>query len=334
MKEEAETAPHSPVYFRIVALWVVCEAFAGGIMHAFQVPFSGMIVSALSVTCIILLAWHVPGRLAISKACFIVILFKLALSPHSPPTAYVAVFFQGMMGQLLFNNKKQFRLRAIVLGFLSLVESAVQRLLILWLVYGNSFWQAVDDFLKKLFKQQSATSYISWIAWGYIFIHAIVGIAVGIIAATIAKKSIEWKQYANLTNNMETKIPSLDRKSSPLLKPVGIVTWLILLMLFIQSLLFPSNSILSGNKLLHILLRALLIILGWIFIVSPLLLKLLQKLLSRKKKKLDDQFIQVQKLIPGIKNIFLQSIVASKNATGLKRIKLFIKILLGNILNP
>src|SRR5688500_13846567 len=117
------------LYYRLIALWAVCEAFAGGIMHAAKIPFTGMIVSSLAVTCIILIAYFVPVRGSIIKATIIVAIFKLLLSPHSPPTAYLAVFFQGYIAELLFFNRKFFRASAIALGIIALVESSIQRML-------------------------------------------------------------------------------------------------------------------------------------------------------------------------------------------------------------
>src|SRR5687768_5451737 len=119
------------LYHRLFALWVVCEAFAGGIMHAARIPFTGMIVSSLGVTCIILIAYYIPSRTRIIEATIIVASFKLLLSPHSPPTAYIAVFFQGYMGQLLFMSNRHFKVKAIVLAVLSLVEASIQRILVL-----------------------------------------------------------------------------------------------------------------------------------------------------------------------------------------------------------
>src|SRR5688572_9488138 len=92
---------NSALYYRLVAFWVVCEAFAGGIMHAAKIPFTGMVVSSLAVTSIALIAYFIPTKSAILKATIIVAFFKLALSPHSPPTAYIAVFFQGYLGYIL-----------------------------------------------------------------------------------------------------------------------------------------------------------------------------------------------------------------------------------------
>ena len=96
------------IYYRLIALWIICEAFAGGIMHSIKIPFSGLVISSLAMICIILIAHHVSEKNAILKATIIVAIFKLMLSPHSPGTAYIAVFFQGLLGNFLFLNKKQF----------------------------------------------------------------------------------------------------------------------------------------------------------------------------------------------------------------------------------
>ncbi len=50
----------------------------------------------------ILIAYYVPLKGAILKATIIVAIFKMMLSPHTPPSAYIAVFFQGLLGQVLF----------------------------------------------------------------------------------------------------------------------------------------------------------------------------------------------------------------------------------------
>ena len=181
------------IFYRLVALWVVCEAFGGGIMHGFKIPFSGMIISSLAVTCIILIAYHVPSRSAILKATVIVAIFKLMLSPHSPPTAYLAVFFQGITGQLLFSRKGFFRFSAILLAVLGLVESAIQRILVLVIVYGNQLWEAIDVFIRKLTGEPGMNSYSLMIAGFYIAIHAFSGIFVGIYSYRIAERSAKGK---------------------------------------------------------------------------------------------------------------------------------------------
>src|SRR6188768_485184 len=90
--------PDRQAYYRLIALWVVCEAFLGGIIHGLRLPVSGLLVGSCSVICICLIAWYNPEKGAILKATIVVAVFKLMLSPQSPFPAYIAVFFQGLMG--------------------------------------------------------------------------------------------------------------------------------------------------------------------------------------------------------------------------------------------
>ena len=158
------------LFYKITALWVICEAFAGGIMHSVKIPFTGMFISSLSVICIVLIAWYTSAKY-ILKATLLVIIFKFTLSPHSPPTAYVAVGFQGLMGYLLFLNKRYFTAAAILLGALALVESALQRILVLIILYGKDFWQALDAYVFKLTGSKDLNQISYWIALVYIIIN-------------------------------------------------------------------------------------------------------------------------------------------------------------------
>ena len=90
------------IYYRLIALWVLCEAMLGGIIHGLKIPVSGLFVGSSAVICICLIAWYVPQKGAIIKATIIVAIFKMMLSPQAPPPAYIAVFFQGLLGELLF----------------------------------------------------------------------------------------------------------------------------------------------------------------------------------------------------------------------------------------
>ena len=110
MQSDKDISVQNQLYYRLIALWVISEAVAGGIVHGFHVPFGGMIVSGFAVVCICLIGYY-------SKT-------------GERSTAYFAVFFQGLMGQILFSNLKYYRLSCMILGFLALVESAMQRVLV------------------------------------------------------------------------------------------------------------------------------------------------------------------------------------------------------------
>ena len=326
----------SELFYRITALWVICEAFAGGIMHGIKIPFSGLMVSSLAVFCIILLAWYVPSKTAILKATLIVAIFKLMLSPHAPPTAYIAVFFQGLMGQLLL-NKKYFGLSAILVAVLSLVESAIQRILVLVLLYGNDFWKAVNEFIAKVTGDKTIDNYSLILATGYIAIHAIAGIFVGYYAAKLVKHSARWKtELANyrIIHKSYSDEPLIARpkRKKRKLKIIFLITWLLLLAFYLQAQFDESNAFLPKIKVVQILTRSAIIIIAWYLFISPLMTRLIKKALIKKQQNNKEDMNATMQLLPEIKMIFQQSWQLSSNENGLARLKFFIKILLLNIL--
>ena len=116
MNTEDDTMMNKQVYYRLIALWVLCEAFLGGIIHGLKIPVSGLVVGSGAIICICLIAFYVRVKGAIIKATIIVAIFKMMLSPQSPPAAYFAVLFQGCLGQMLFMNLKFYRISCLYLG--------------------------------------------------------------------------------------------------------------------------------------------------------------------------------------------------------------------------
>ncbi|MFT3981079.1 MAG: hypothetical protein QM687_11455 [Ferruginibacter sp.] len=325
------------LFYRITALWVICEAFAGGIMHAAKIPFTGMLVSGLAVFCIMMLAWFIPARNAILKATVIVAIFKLALSPHSPPTAYIAVFFQGTMGWLLL-RKKIFTASAMLVAALSLVESGAQRLLVVWLLYGNSFWQAVNEFINRLIGSGSEKNVSLLLAAGYIIIHALTGLLIGLYGSRLIRRTASWKEkypsfIITADDTIEEKIIPQKRKGKKL-KLLLVICWLILLAFYLQSVIAPAQAILPKGKIMMIALRSLLIIGGWSLFISPLIMSWLRKKLQALQQHNAAHFNRTSEVLPAIKNIFLKSWRLSATYTGLKRFRIFLIILLINITHP
>jgi hypothetical protein len=83
------------IYYRLIALWVLCEALLGSIIFTFRIPVSGLVIGSCAVSCISSIAWYHPVKGAILKATIIVAIFKMMLTPQALPTAYFAVFFKG-----------------------------------------------------------------------------------------------------------------------------------------------------------------------------------------------------------------------------------------------
>jgi hypothetical protein len=327
---------HKPqLFYRITALWVVCEAFAGGMMHAAKIPFTGMLVSSLAVACIALLAWFVPGKGNILKATLTVAIFKLLLSPHSPPTAYIAVFFQGLIGQLLLANKKNFTAALILVAILSLAESALQRLLVVWLVYGDGFWTGVNQFIQKLTGDKQLTNYSLMIAAGYILIHIVAGFFVGRWISRLIKNSDTWQEKNSSFIYRATpapgiqQIPATKKKKRKL---VFVIISICLLVLYLLSLLKPEWIPLPGNKLLAIFFRSVVILACWYFLLAPVLMGLIKKQLLKKQAENKEDINTVMEMLPEMKTIFQQAWQHSAEKRGFGRLQLFGKIVMANVI--
>ncbi len=317
-------------YFRLITFWVICEAFAGGIIHAIKLPFSGMIVGSFAVFCIVMIGKHFPGKGNILKATILVCIFKLMLSPHSPPTAYLAVLFQGTIGELLFRLKLPLKITAILIAFLALVESSVQRILVLWLLYGKDFWDAVGRYLEKFSQGGGAGSIPEKVALAYIGFHALFGLVAGYYFAILASGA--GKNELRFSSSSPSALHELPkRKGRKKIRWFFILLWLILAALLAYGYAYPQKALLSGNSALWILFRALSILLVWYFIISPLVMKLLKRRLELSKTKQLEGFISVQNLLPSTGEIFFRSWEFSSQRKGLARVFRFLKILSANM---
>jgi len=325
----------SSIYYRLIALWVLCEAMLGGIIHGFKLPISGLFVGGAAVIIISLIGYYVPTKGSIIKATIIVAVFKMMLSPHSPLPAYIAVFFQGLLGELLFINKRWFKLSCLLLAVLALIESAIQRILVLTILYSTTFWKAVDQFLNKLTGEKTITSYSVYFAIGYITMHIVAGFLIGWFAGALPKKISFWKDGTSIISSpvnpaIETSLPKKKRKKW---KSSLLIVWLVLIALYIQSAVPIGKPILSTNDTLQVFLRSILIVLGWYLLISPFASKLLQKWLKKKQQEEQVSIKEVGYIIPSVKYVVQQSWSLSSTDKGLKRLKSFCRILTVNIIH-
>ena len=210
----------------------------------------------------------------------------MMLSPQAPPPAYIAVFFQGLLGEALFWNRRFYRLSCILLAVLGLLESGLQRILMLTIVYGNDLWKVVNNFINGLTKQKVSTNYSLLIGSGYVALHFLTGILVGWWASVLPKRIEKWRKeekYAVVIDAAATiTLPAAIKKKRRFKKGLFII-WILLIALYVQSYFKIGTPLLPSHISLKILLRSLIIVLSWIFIAGPLLKKLLHWWLQKSK---------------------------------------------------
>jgi nucleoside-triphosphatase THEP1 len=332
-----QTGMNKQIYYRLIALWVLCEAMLGGIIHGFKIPVSGLVVGSCAIICICLIAWYAPVKGAIIKATIIVAIFKMMLSPQAPPPAYIAVFFQGLLGELLFWKRRLFTLSCIILAVLGLLESGLQRILMLTIVYGNDLWKVINNFINGLTKQKVTTNYSLLIGGGYVLLHLITGLLVGWWASLLPNRIEKWGkegQYKiDIENAADIVLPSASKKKKRFKKGLFVI-WLLLIVLYVQSYFKIGTPLLPSHISLKILLRSLIIVLAWIFIIGPLLKQLLHWWLKKKQTKSQQDVQEVLKLLPATQKLIVQSWKQSASDKGWKRISSFGKMVLVNALNP
>jgi nucleoside-triphosphatase THEP1/ABC-type thiamin/hydroxymethylpyrimidine transport system permease subunit len=337
MNQQETTGIDKLIYYRLIALWVLCEAMLGGIIHGFKIPVSGLIVGSCAVICICLIAYYVPAKGAIIKATIIVAIFKMMLSPQAPPPAYIAVFFQGLTGELLFWRKRFFRLSCLLLGVIALLESGLQRIIVLTIIYGNDLWKVINDFINGITKQKTTTNYSLIIASGYVLLHFVAGLLAGWWASVLPGRIIKWgKEEGNkivIRNDIAATIPVRSKSRRQLKKGLFIV-WILLILLYVQSYFRIGTPLLPYHISLKILLRSLIIILSWYFILGPLLKQLLHYWLKKKKTQSQQDIQQVLQLLPSMQQLVAQGWRLTIGKRGWKRMIACAKLILVHALTP
>jgi nucleoside-triphosphatase THEP1 len=325
------------IYYRLISLWVLSEAMLGGIVHGLNIPVSGLVVGSCAVACISLLAWYVPVKGAILKATIIVAVFKMMLSPQAPPPAYVAVFFQGFLGEVLFrSDRKFFRASCLIFATIALLESGLQRILILTVIYGNDLWVVINEFINRLTRQKVATNYSLVIGSGYVLVHILAGIAVGMWTAGLPVRIEKWSADRQNTLLLEgkntTKLTGLRRKRKRKRRGLFVI-WLLLLALYVQSYYKIGTPLLPHHLSLKILLRSLIIVLTWVFVVAPLLKTVLQQWLQRKQSAASQQVQSVLDLLPATQQLAVKSWKQAGGYRGWSKVRRWIQLVLVNALS-
>jgi len=318
--------------FRITAIWAFSEAALGGVLHAFKFPFNGLVLSSASVIFISLIAYFAENRGTIIKSTLLVIIIKAGVSPHTPVNAHLAVLLQGVLGEFFFFTKKGFKVSAFLFAATILLLSSFQKVLTVTIVFGMRFWEAIDVFFHSISKNYfgfiNEELSLSFLLIGvYFFIHLSAGIFAGLIAGSLPKKlirkselieSIKFEYTGSINNNSKPK------KSSWYKKSTTVVIALLLISMVIYSYLFPEEFTGLESMVFLIVLRSLIILFFWLFILSPLLKIFLKKFLKKKESKYTKEIASILELFPIFKNIVIYNWKKSLPITNPKSLWIFI----------
>lgn len=330
---------------RLTALWALSESMLGGLLHAVHVPFRGMIISSAAVILICLIAHFSEKRGEILKATFIVLLIKAAISPHTPIAAYGSVFLQGFLGEMFFIKKRFFSFSAVSFGLVVGILTGLQRLITLTLIFGATFWDAINEFANYVIKEFLISSadanilnFSLFLMILYVAIHMIFGFAAGVFASKFPQKinSESSKDFIIPISKVITssEIPAIKKKKRKLwLKKSSYLLFFIFATgLLLISYFNPQALNLNSKSILMMVVRSLIIMLIWFYFLAPLITTLIKKILHKRQNEYAGEVKNIINHFPFYKKAASEIWKASSNYKGVWRVNYFIVALIINVL--
>lgn len=267
---------------RLTALWAFNESGLGGVLHAFKLPFTGLLVGGFAVVLICFIAsFSKRPYQQILHSLWIVLVVKALVSPHTPPMAYLAVTFQAVIGLGLFNLLGINFFSILLFGISAMLESALQKLITLTLFFGQSFWKAFDSLVSYAASQFYITSqHISyWIVGIYLGIYFLGGIGIAWLSYHLLYNFDAYSNpiappllpYQNTTLATSAQKPKNKKRFTK--QMLG--TLLLLVGIAVVLFLFAPNSKLAWVGVLKSVSWTLSALILWYGVISPLFVKLI-----------------------------------------------------------
>ncbi len=308
--------PNKSVVLKLTYFWAFIEAGLGGLLHFLHIPITGFVVGGFAVVLIVLIAkYSNNSSRIIINALGLVLMIKFLLSPYSPYGAYIAVGFQGVLAALIFSTGRISSLTISIFSILVMIESAIQKPLLAWLILGNDFWKATIIYMKSSFGL--SVNSIENIALLVFAIYLLVYIIWGIIIALWAKKISDSIEFISINSseikNLKKKILLEKERNASRKSLAGNIVFVTLLLIVVAVFLY--TKLLSTEYLLRLLFVGFIL-----FVLIPFLLKLYRKYLVKKD---DKKLGEILNAIPEIKKNTLVAYELIKPLRSLKSIRDF-----------
>jgi len=322
---------------RLTALWAFSESALGGLLHMFKVPFTGAIINSVSAILIIMIASFSIKKGTILKATMLVVAVKAAAAPYTPVNAFLSVLFQGFIGEWLLSSKRLFSVKAVIFSSLTLLQSAVQRIVVLTVMMGMTLWESIDVFGGVLLKKIGVANNSFLLSWflviGYILLYFIIGFFVGLMGRKIPKRvklRIANGDIVSIVSDIKVEdYKDLKKKKRNRYK-IRVLP-LLLIFALIGSYFIPEISF-WGKNILIMTLRYFIIMALWTFWAGPFLLEKGKKALKKQSYKYKEDIEFLIKLLPEIKKISITMWKISSDSKGIKRILIFCELLFSYII--
>ena len=318
---------------RLTALWAFTESGLGGIMHALQIPFTGLVVGGMAVIIISLIAEISDNDYnQILKTVVIVLIVKAMVSPYTPFPAYIAVSFQALLGYFLFKFFRVNFFSILLLSIVAMLESAIQKLLILTLFFGKSFWKAMDEMMAFIAKQfgLSSANGSQWIIGVYLFLYVAGGFFIAWMAYRTIKGFFAEKGIFSFDNPVIIN-KAIFKEDVPRRKTLYQKLWVMIAVLIVLSIIlfaFASDTKQGWLAVAKTITWTMSAILIWFMLIGPLFTKGIQRLLKKKESKYSDEVLRTLSFLPVLRQLTGFAWQRSRQYSGLRRWQFFFSALI------
>jgi hypothetical protein len=323
---------------RLTALWAFSESALGGFLHMFKIPFTGAIINSVSAILIIMIASFSVKKGTILKATLLVMAVKAAAAPYTPVNAFVSVLFQGVLGELLLTSKRFLSVKAVLFASLTLLQSAIQRIVVLTVIMGFTFWESIDIFggvmLKKIGVEKTSFLLSWFLIFTYILLYFLIGMVVGIIGRAIPLRVCNRIEKGDIvTVSFDSDNVLLNNIVKKKRKRYKVRMLPLFLVLSLAGSYFIPEISFFGKEILIMTIRYFIIMALWTFWAGPFLLERGKKVLQQQSYKYKEDIDFLVALLPKIRKISSAVWRQTKNQQGFRRFFVFFEILFTYIIS-
>ena len=288
--DDTAASPTGPV-MRLTALWALVESGLGGVLHAFHLPVTGVVVGGTAVVLITLIARFAEHPRSILRATLLVLMVKALVSPHSPLGAYVAVAFQGVAGWAIYSLTRPSLAATSFFAIIALLESALQKLLMLTLFFGAPLWEAVDTWGQWVQESIGVAAVATKLSLSegliavYLGIHVLVGLFIGWMACRLPAALARERAAVEAATVAHLNVPAEGVSASASTRKRTARKWLLggvlaAVLLYTVTITEATSPWLTAGLYL---LRTLLVLVVWFAWVAPALTRAIQRWLLRRR---------------------------------------------------
>lgn len=307
---------------RLTALWALSESGLGGLCHAFKIPFSGLLLGGIAVIIISLLCHFSETKwYTVTSALILVLIVKGMVAPHTQITGYIAVSFQALSG-IFFYKFFPYKIAVFLFCIVAILESAFQRLLTLTILYGTTFWEAINDTGAWIVKRMG---FINGISSSELLVglYSSIYFIGSLFVAYIVLYLIGFIKNEDNVQNMEIVVGKMEGINTPQKKKRKNII-MVLLFIVLAGLVIYGSVVADMQRGIYIFVRTLLILFLWFVVVGPFLLKLVNKFLAKKKEGVSKDIEHIFDLFPYLRSIIMIAWQEAKEFSYLKRWKEFL----------